>query len=96
VHLSTDAGVREAPHPYHISLNFQENFDEDLASVVGKWHGRRHVLNIDYISPGRIHAAFAVADVAAADSASAVADAAKAAAYVLNRHRCCCDGFTRG
>ena len=96
MHLSTDAGVREAPHPYHISLNFQTHFDEDLASVVGKWHGRRHCLNIDYISTGRIHDAFAVADVAAADSASAVADNANAAAYLLNIHRCCCDGFTGG
>ena len=89
-------GVKEAPHPYHISLNFQTHFDEDLASVVGKWHGRRHCLNIDYISTGRIHDAFAVADVAAADSASAVADNANAAAYILNIHRCCCVDFTRG
>ncbi len=53
--MSTDAGVKEAPHSYHISLNFQEVIDEDLASVVGKWHRRRHVLKITHVSPGRVH-----------------------------------------
>jgi hypothetical protein len=53
--MSTDAGVKEAPHPYHISLNFQDAVDEDLQEVIDKWHGRAHVLKIDHLSSGQCY-----------------------------------------
>jgi hypothetical protein len=68
--MSTDAGVKEAPYPYHISLNFQDSVDEILQEVIDKWHGRAHVLQIDHISPGAFDAfkAFAVVDTTASAS----------------------------
>ena len=68
--MSTDEGLQEAPYPYHISLNFQDAFDEDLQEVFDKWHGRSHVLKIDHMSPGAFAAfeAFAVADTTASAS----------------------------
>ncbi len=95
-HMSTDAGVREAPHSYHISLNFQEFIDEDLASVVVKWHGRRHVLKINYITPGLFHAAFAVAYLAASTLLLRLHMLPMQLHSNLNIHRCCGDGFSRG
>jgi hypothetical protein len=68
--MSTDVGVLEAPHPYHISLNFQDSVDANLQEVIDKWHGRAHVLQIDHISAGAfdVFIAFAVVDTTASAS----------------------------
>ena len=51
--MSTDIGRREAQYPYHISLTWSTSENQDYPNeITKKWHGRSHVLDIDYMSKG--------------------------------------------
>jgi hypothetical protein len=81
--MSTDLGLKEAPFPYHISLNFfSSEIEPDLDEIKKKWDGRRHLVNVDWMSKSAYAAACATC---AAASASASAAACAAAAF-----RCFC------